>query len=160
MSSDSQRPLVNGHTNGHANGRTIKSGQTMEELNSELGAAAKNYQAEFHGDELIGDKQIVSTGTWLDIRDVMTWGNAKQIWDVLSKMMTGQGLDVSTLRCDALEMSLSGIDASRTDSLTDGIRLTACGLSTREQCEQSCFHPEPSNCKIQQDVTPATYLPG
>ena len=97
MSSESQRPLVHGHTNGHANGRTIKSGQTVEELNSELGAAAKNYRAEFHGDQLLGDKQIVPTGTWLDIRDVMTWGNAKQIWEVLSKMMTGQGLDVSTL---------------------------------------------------------------
>lgn len=148
MSSDSERPLVDGHTNGHANGRTIKSGQTVEELSSELGAAAKDYRAEFHGDQLIGDKQIVPTGTWLDIRNVMTWANAKQIWEVLSKMMTGQGLDVSTLRCDALEMTWIGVDASRSDSLTDGIRLTACGLSTREQREQSCFHPEPSHCKI------------
>lgn len=25
------------------------------------------------------NNQIVPTGTWLDIRDVMTWANAKQI---------------------------------------------------------------------------------
>lgn len=98
MSSESQRHLVNGNTNGHANGRTVKSGKTVEELNSELGAAAKNYQPEFHGDELLGDKQIVPTGTLLDIRDVFTWGNAKQIWEVLSKMVTGHGLDVSALQ--------------------------------------------------------------
>lgn len=160
MSTDSQRPLVNGQTNGHVNGRTIKSGQTVEELNSELGAAAKDYRAEFHGDQLIGDKQIVPTGTWLDIRDVMTWSNAKQIWEVLSKMMTGQGLDVSTLRCDPLEVTYIGSDASSSDYHTDGIRLAACGLSTREQRKQGYFHPEPSHCKIQQDVTPATHLPG
>lgn len=70
----------------------------VEELNRELGAAAKDYQAEFHGDELLGDKQTVPTGTLLDIRDVFTWGNARQIREVLSKMVTGQGLDVSTLQ--------------------------------------------------------------
>lgn len=97
MSLESQRPFVNGHTNGLANGRTVKSGKTVEEWNSELGAAAKDYQAKFHGDELLGDKQVVPTGTLLDIRDVFTWGNAKQILEVLSKMVTGQGLDVSVL---------------------------------------------------------------
>lgn len=98
MSSESRRHLVNGHTNGHANGRTAELGKTVEELNSELGAAAKDYQAEFHGDELLGDKQIVPTGTLLDIRDVFTWGNARQIWEVLSKKIAGQGLDVCTLQ--------------------------------------------------------------
>ena len=88
---------MNGHTNGLANGQTVKLGRTVAEWNSELGAAAKDYQAEFHGDELLGDKQVVPTGTLLDIRDVFTWGNAKQIWEVLSKMVTGQGLDVSVL---------------------------------------------------------------
>ncbi len=100
MSSESQRPLVNGRTNGHTNGPAVMSGKTVEELNSELGAAAKDYQTAFHGDELLGDKQILPTGTLLDIRDVFTWGNAKQIWEVLSKMITGQGLDVSILQCD------------------------------------------------------------
>ena len=100
MSSESQRPLVNGHTNGHTNGPAVRSGKTVEELNNELGAAAKDYQTAFHGDELLGDKKIVPTGTLLDIRDVFTWGNAKQIWEVLSKMITGQGLDVSILQCD------------------------------------------------------------
>ncbi|KAF6236436.1 hypothetical protein HO173_005217 [Letharia columbiana] len=93
MSSESQRPLVNGHISGHANGRTIKLGKMVEELNMELGAAAKDYQAEFHGDELLGDRQTVPTGTLLDVRDVFTWGNARQIREVLSKMVTGQGLD-------------------------------------------------------------------
>ena len=98
MSVQSQRPLVNGHTNGLANGRPVRLGKTVEELNSELKAAAQDYQAEFHGDELLADKQIATTGTLLDIRDVFTWGNAKQIWEVLSKMVAGQGLDVSALQ--------------------------------------------------------------
>ena len=93
MSFESQLPLVNGHTNG----RTIKSGRTVKELNNELEIAAKNYQPEFHGDELLGDKQTLPTGTLLDIRDVFTWGNAKQIWMVLSKLVAGQGLDVCAL---------------------------------------------------------------
>ena len=131
MSSESQRPLVNGQSNGHANGRTVKWGQTVEELNSDLGAAAKNYRAEFHGDQLLGDKQIVHTGTWLDIHDVMTWGNAKQIWGVLSNMMTGQGLDLSILQRDVLDIILVGSDAGRSDNFTGGFGLTACGLSTR-----------------------------
>ena len=75
MSSESQRTLVNGHANAH----TIKSRKNVEELNCELGAAAKDYRAEFHGVELLGDKQIVSTGTFFEIRNVFTWGNAKQI---------------------------------------------------------------------------------
>lgn len=94
MSSESQRPFVNGHTNGHANGRSVKLGKTVEELNSELGVAANDYRAEFHGDELLGDKQIAPTGTLLDIRDVFTWGNARQIWEVLFKKIAGQGLDM------------------------------------------------------------------
>ena len=93
MSFESQVPLVNGHTNG----RTIKPGKTMKELNGELEIAAKNYHPEFHGDELLGDKQILPTGTLLDIRDVFTWDNARQIWMVLSKLVTGQGLDVRAL---------------------------------------------------------------
>ena len=51
-----------------------------------------------------------------------------------------------------------GSNVIGSDTITDGIRLTACGLSTREQREQSFFHPESSHCKIQQDATPATYL--
>ncbi|KAL9069626.1 MAG: hypothetical protein Q9161_005425 [Pseudevernia consocians] len=62
MSSESQRTLVNGHANAH----TINSGK----LNRELEAAAKDYRAEFHGDELLGDKQIVSTGTLFDILNI------------------------------------------------------------------------------------------
>lgn len=156
MSSESQRPFVNGHTNGHANGRSVKLGKTVEELNSELGVAANDYQAEFHGDELLGDKQIAPTGTLLDIRDVFTWGNARQIWEVLAKKIAGQGLDVSTLQYDRLNIATS-IDLT---GFTDGRRLTACRLFTGEQREPSCFHPEPSHCKIQQDAAPATYLPG
>ena len=72
MSSESQRSLVNGHVNAH----TINSGKNVEELNRELGAAAKDYRAEFHGNELLGDKQIVTTGTLFDIRNVFTWCNA------------------------------------------------------------------------------------
>ena len=104
MSFDSQTPLVNGHTNG----RTINSGKTVKDLNSELDIAAKNYQSEFHGDELLGDKQTLPTGTLLDIRDVFTWGNAKEIWVVLSKWATGQGLDVCALEFGAYHGCMDG----------------------------------------------------
>ena len=97
MSTESQRPFVNGH----ASGSTAKVGKAVDEFNSELEAAAKDYQVKFHGDELLGDKQVLPTGTLLDIRDVFTWSNAKQIWEVLSKMITGQGLDVSMPLCGA-----------------------------------------------------------
>ena len=100
MSTESQRPLVNGHPSGS----TAKLGKAVDEFNSELEAAATDYQNKFHGDELLGDKQILPTGTLLDIRDVFTWSNAKQIWEVLSKMITGQGLDVSIPLCSAADM--------------------------------------------------------
>ena len=99
MSTESQRPFVNGH----ASGSTAKLGKTVDEFNSELEAAAKDYQTKFHGDELLGDKQVLPTGTLLDIRDVFTWSNAKQIWEVLAKMITGQGLDVSIALCGAAD---------------------------------------------------------
>ena len=92
MSSESRRGLVNGYTNG----RTTDSARTVKELNSDLEAAARKYQAAFHGDDLLGDNQIVLTGTLVDIRDIFVWRNAKQIWRVVSRLFTGQGLDVST----------------------------------------------------------------
>ena len=97
MSTESQRRLVNSSTNGHANGRTIKPAKTVKDLNSDLEAAARKYQAAFHGNNLLGDKQIVLTGTLLDIRDIFVWRNAKQIWEVIFKWFTGKGLDVSAL---------------------------------------------------------------
>ena len=97
MSSESQRGLVNRSTNGYADGRAIKSARTVTDLNSDLEAAARKYQAAFHGDDLLGDKQIVLTGTLLDIRDIFVWRNVKQIWKVIVKLFAGQGLDVSTL---------------------------------------------------------------
>ena len=100
MSTESQRPLINGN----ASGSTAKVGKAVDDFNSELEAAAKDYQSKFHGDELLGDKQVLPTGTMLDIRDVFTWSNAKQIWEVLSKLMTGQGLDVSIPLCSAADM--------------------------------------------------------
>lgn len=99
MSTESQRPFVNGHVSGS----TPQVGKAVDELNSELKAAAKDYQIKFHGDVLLGDKEILPTGTLLDIRDVFTWSNAKQIWEVLSKMITGQGLDVSIPLCSAAD---------------------------------------------------------
>ncbi len=154
MSSESQRPLVNGSANGYANGNIVKSGKAVEELNSELKVAAKNYQANFHGDELLADKQIMPTGTLLDIRDVFNWGNAKQIWDVLSKLVTGQGLDVS-----ASPLKISAVsETRRTNAITDGIGLSAYRLFAGEQCEQSRLHPKSSHFKIQPDVAPSAYL--
>ena len=97
MSSESRRGLVNGSTNGYANGRTIKPAKTVQDLNNDLEAAARKYQAAFHGNNLLGDKQIVLTGTLLDIRDIFVWRNVKQIWKVILKGFTGQGLDVSAL---------------------------------------------------------------
>ena len=90
--------------NGHATGSNAKVGKAVDELNSELEAAAKDYQTKSHGDELLGDKQILPTGTLLDIRDVFTWSNVKQIWEVFSKIITGQGLDVSIPLCSAADM--------------------------------------------------------
>ena len=101
MSSDSRSGLVNGLTNGYGsgneNGRSIEPTKTVKDLNSDLQVAARKYQAAFHGDDLLGDKQIVLTGTLLDIRDIFVWRNATQIWRVLSKLFTGQGLDVSAV---------------------------------------------------------------
>lgn len=97
MSLESQRPLVNGRANRYANGNPVKSEKTVEKLKSKLGAAAKDHQAQFHGNKLLKKKQIIHTKTLLNIRLVFTQGNAKQIWEVLSMMIMGQGLDLSEL---------------------------------------------------------------
>ena len=103
MSSESRRDLMHGWTSGYANGRAIKSAKTVKDLNSDLEAAVKKYQAAFHGDDLLGDKQFGLTGTLLDIREIFVWRNAKQICKVFSKWFTGQGLDVSTISIQGLK---------------------------------------------------------
>lgn len=67
----------------------------MDELNRELKAAAGSDMSAFHGDELLADKLTVSTGTFDDLRNVVTWENASEIGKVAWKKLTGQGLDVS-----------------------------------------------------------------
>lgn len=88
MSSDTQRPLVNGHAVGES-----KAQAAMDDWNAKLKTA--EYVAKFHGDELLADKQNVMTGTLNDIRKVLTLRNAKEIGTVGWKMATGKGLDVS-----------------------------------------------------------------
>ena len=97
MSSESRTGLANGSRDSYTSSRTIQSSKTVEDLNSDLKAAARRYQVAFHGDDLLGDKQIVPTGTLLDIRDIFVWRNAKQIWRVISNWFAGHGLDVSAL---------------------------------------------------------------
>ena len=84
MSSESRTGLANGSEDSYTNGYSIKSSRSVKDLNSDLEAAARKYQAAFHGDDLLGDKQIVLTGTLLDIRDIFVWRNAKQVWKVVS----------------------------------------------------------------------------
>lgn len=93
MSSDSQRPLTHGPTNGHAIGGGIKR-KTMDELDAQLKMSAASDMSTFHGDELLADKQRTTTGTFDDLRNVFTWKNAAEIGEVAWKSLLGQGLDV------------------------------------------------------------------
>ena len=65
----------------------------MDDLNTKLRTAG--YEAKFHGDELLADKQNVMTGMLTDMRDVLTFKNAKDIGAVGWNMLRGKGLDVS-----------------------------------------------------------------
>jgi hypothetical protein len=88
MSSDTQRPLVDGHAVGESEPQVAS-----DDWNAELKKA--EYVAKFHGDELLADKQNVVTGLLNDIRNVFTFRNAKEIGTVGWKAFTGKGLDVS-----------------------------------------------------------------
>ena len=77
------------------NGNDSKAHATMDDLNVELKKA--RYVANFHGDELLADKQNVITGTWTDVRDVLTLENAREIGKVGWNFLRGKGLDVSFL---------------------------------------------------------------
>ena len=87
MSSDTQRPLMNGYES--------KAQAAMDGLNAELKKA--QYIANFHGDESLADKQNVMTGAWADVRDVLTLENARDIGKVGWRMLRGKGLDVRIL---------------------------------------------------------------
>ena len=67
--------------------------KSMEQLSDDLRRAG--YEGRFHGDELLADKERVSTGLWTDIRDIVTLKNLKSIEAVGSKLLRGGGLDVS-----------------------------------------------------------------
>ena len=90
MSTDTQRPLMNGAASGGS-----KTGATMEDLNSKLKKAT--YVAKFHGDELLADKHRVMTGLWTDIRDVVTPSNIAEIVKVGWTKFTTKKLDVRSL---------------------------------------------------------------
>ena len=77
------------------NGYESKAQTAMADLNAEL--KKSKYVAEFHGDELLADKQNMMTGAWTDMRDVLTLENAKDIGKVGWRMLRGKGVDVSLL---------------------------------------------------------------
>ena len=84
MSSDSQRPLANGHID------------PIYQLNVDLQNA--KYMGTFHGDDLLADKEKATTGTWTDIKDVLALKNWGSIGAMGSKFLRGDGLDVSILK--------------------------------------------------------------
>lgn len=85
MSLDTQKTLVNGPI-----------ASRLEQLNSDLGNA--KHGGNFHGDDMLADKENATTGSWADIRDVVTLKNLGSIGAVGSKLLRGKGLDVSFAR--------------------------------------------------------------
>ena len=67
----------------------------VTEYNNQLVLAAASYDPEFHGDNLIADKQIVATSLWYDLSKVFGYQNASKIATIIWKGLTGKGLDVS-----------------------------------------------------------------
>ena len=110
---------------------TIKTIKTLIDLNIDLVVGSKKYQAAFHGDDLLGDKQNALTGTLLDIRNIFVWRNTTQICRVVSKWFTGQGLDVSAFPSKANHGPM-GSSTPETYSNTDGFGSSTYRLSTRE----------------------------
>lgn len=87
MSSDSQRPLTNGHVASKSGAR-----KNLQELSDELKAAI--YKAEFHGDMMLGDPQVAVTSVWNDIHSIFSRKNAGKVGELISKLATGHGVDV------------------------------------------------------------------
>ena len=81
------------------NGRAV--GDTSDifvKLNENLQKATDNAEShEFHGDDLIADKETKLTGKWNDVANVFTYKNAKQLGTVAWKKLSLQGLDVCHL---------------------------------------------------------------
>ena len=65
---------------------------SVEHLNKRLKDA--KYEANFHGDALLADKAIVTTGLLDDLHKVFTLKNAKDIATVAWGLLKGQGLNV------------------------------------------------------------------
>jgi len=63
----------------------------MNKLNQQL--AKSRYIAGFHGDTLIGNKQVLKLGLIDDLRRILTWDNAPQIIKLIRKLIRGGGLD-------------------------------------------------------------------
>src|SRR5438132_11688 len=64
----------------------------MDRLNEELKKAS--YIAGFHGDTLIGNKQVTRVGALDDIHRVFTLKNTPEIIKVLKKLIAGGGMDL------------------------------------------------------------------
>ncbi|CAM1511037.1 Fc.00g085500.m01.CDS01 [Cosmosporella sp. VM-42] len=112
MSSDSQRPLINGNgsaangngavngngsLNGHASSKTQAE---IDKLNEQLKTAV--YLPEFHGDALIGDK-VRPEGTLAnilnradDFRRIFSMGNWSDIGTLAKDVLTGQSPDLGS----------------------------------------------------------------
>ncbi|KAL8865218.1 MAG: hypothetical protein Q9174_007007, partial [Haloplaca sp. 1 TL-2023] len=76
------------------NGRPIGNGapkSLTDEWDRKL-RAAKEYE-NFHGDELLADKQSKPTGMMSDLWKILTPQNAPEVLKVAYKSLSGQGLD-------------------------------------------------------------------
>lgn len=95
MSSETQRPFLNGSIHHHR----VRTQSEIEELNAQL-VQSKDL-AGFHGDALIGDKRVPKgflanlQNSLDDFRRILTFKNAPDIGLVIGNLLSGHGLDVS-----------------------------------------------------------------
>ncbi|KAK0648984.1 heme peroxidase-domain-containing protein [Cercophora newfieldiana] len=82
---------VNG-VNGSSQHKSGKDGE-LEELNKQLNNK-DSYIPGFHGDALIGNRQVVKTGKLADLREVLTLPHLPDVLVVARKMLAGGGLDI------------------------------------------------------------------
>ncbi|KAL8697068.1 MAG: hypothetical protein Q9224_002486 [Gallowayella concinna] len=88
MSFDSVWPLMNGHPTGKGQPK-----DPMHEWDKSLRLA--HGMENFHGNELLADKQTRLSGIWYDLWKVLSPSNAPEIAKVATKLMFGKGLDVT-----------------------------------------------------------------
>lgn len=151
MASESQEHL----TNGNASRGVSNSENKMKQLDRELKDAI--YEAEFHGDMLLGDAQQVVTGYWNDISEALATKNLRSIGSLATTYVTTWGgLNV-------------GNAISAYFRITTPVTNTYSSWLGTSGCRGHCFSPrkwtcedfsgqKPSHGEIQQDATSSVDL--